>query len=338
MTGITRRTLLSGAAAGAAGGALGLSVRGAGAAGEITFVTPFGYLIGFAPVLYAASGGFFEAEGLSVTIQGGKGSAMAVQQVLSGQAAFSRTGGVDLMKAKAGQGAEIVSIATVTQASPLFMISPDSAPIDTAADMAGKTIGVISKGGLAENLLDMILKADGVDAAAVPREAVGNAPGAFGLVQAGRIDGYIASMGTVVKLKAAGEPVHSWNTDRYAPIPGQVYLAQESTVAQDPDLIRAFLRAVNGSMQALFAAEDLGPVIASIAAFEVIGIDDRETIAMELKAEMELYAAEGPENLLRNVPERWAKAAALMASVGLIPETDPATFYTNAFIDAVKGA
>ena len=55
-------------------GGLGLSVASldARAATSITFMTPFGYLIGFAPVLWAVTGGHFEKEGLKVDVQGGK--------------------------------------------------------------------------------------------------------------------------------------------------------------------------------------------------------------------------------------------------------------------------
>ncbi len=319
-------------------GGLGLSVASldARAATSITFMTPFGYLIGFAPVLWAVTGGHFEKEGLKVDVQGGKGSAQAVQQVLSGQAKFCRTGGVDLMRAVGGQGAPLKAIATVTQASPLFMISNSKKPIDGPNDMKGKTIGITSKGGLAENLLDMMLEDKGIKADTINREAVGNAPGAFALIEQGRIDAYIASMGTVVALEAAKQPVHSWNTDRYAPIPGQVYVAGTETIQKEPALIEAFLRAVNNSMNDLYSGKDLAPVIESFKTFKMRGIDDVKTAEKALRAEMELFAAEGKDNLLRNVPARWQKALDLMAKVGLAKAGDASQFYTNAFIDKAK--
>ena len=51
---------------------------------KITYLTPFGYLMGFAEAMYADTGGFFKKHGLDVTIEGGKGSAMSVQQVSAG--------------------------------------------------------------------------------------------------------------------------------------------------------------------------------------------------------------------------------------------------------------
>jgi hypothetical protein len=77
---IDRRAFIAGAAA-----ASQLLAQGASAQQlvKIRYLTPFGYLIGFAETLYADTGGFFAKQGLEVEIQGGRGSAMAVQQVIA---------------------------------------------------------------------------------------------------------------------------------------------------------------------------------------------------------------------------------------------------------------
>lgn len=303
---------------------------------DVTFVTPFGYLIGFAPVLYAVSGGYFKKHGLNVTVQGGKGSAVAVQQVLGNQAMFARTGGVDLLRAAHGKGAPVIAIATVTQASPLFVISAQSAPINGPEDMKGKTIGITSAGGLAENLLDMMLESAGIPAKSVAREAVGNAPGAFALIGQKRISAYIASMGTVVHLRESKQPIVAWNTDKFAPIPGQVYITRNEVIQKEPETVTAFLRAVNDSMNAIFDAKDLTPILESMRMFNMRELQDLKVAEIALRAEMELFAADGRENLLRNMPERWNGALDKLAKVGLLPPGDASKYYTNKFIDAVK--
>lgn len=336
---LTRRDALATLGAGAGAFALTMTIganRAGAAMKEINFITPFGYLIGFAPTLYAVSGGFFEKEGLDVTIQGGKGSAMAVQQVLAKQVAVSRTGGVDLIRAAHGQNAPIKSIATVTQSSPMFMISDEKAPINGPEDMKGKTIGVTSNGGLAENLLDMILEDAGIDSSTINREAVGNSPGAFGLIDQGKIDAYIASMGTVVKLQSDGLPIVSWNTDEFAPIPGQIYAAHNDVIAEDPETMLAFIKAVNNSMNALFEAEDLKPILESMRMFEIRDLADLDVAEKALRAEMNLYESEGRENLLRNMPERWQGAMDRMAKAGLVEPGDASKYYTNEFVDQAK--
>ncbi|MDA1101707.1 MAG: hypothetical protein O2967_22325, partial [Proteobacteria bacterium] len=147
----------------------------------------------------------------------------------------------------------------------------------------------------------------------------------------------MASMGTVGKLQAACEPIVAWNTDKYAPVPGQVYTAHSDMIANDPETITKFLRAVNNSMNALFAASDLMPALESMKMFKVRDLKNLETAELALRAEMELYAAEGKANLLRNMPARWQGAMDRMAKVGLFEGGDASKYYTNKFIDAVKG-
>ena len=121
--GTGRRDMLAGMGAAAAGGAMLIHARDARAQGmTMTYVAPFSFIMAFADVLHAEAGGFFEREGLKVTIEQARGSAMAVQQVIGGNALLSRTGGVDHIKAVAGQNAPLVSVGTIAQASPFFVI------------------------------------------------------------------------------------------------------------------------------------------------------------------------------------------------------------------------
>ncbi|MEJ0068945.1 MAG: ABC transporter substrate-binding protein [Pseudomonadota bacterium] len=102
---------------------------------------------------------------------GGRGSSQSVQQVLSGQALMSRTGGCrhhegDRQRGRAGgRGRDH------QPGSPFFVISKQTAPVRSPLDMQGKVIGVISKGGGSENLLDAMLAEKGIDPASVKRES-----------------------------------------------------------------------------------------------------------------------------------------------------------------------
>src|SRR4026207_113608 len=66
---------------------------------SFNFITPLNYLIGYAPSLNAQAGGHFRKEGLDVTILPGKGSAVAVQQVIAGRALYGRAAPPALAKA-----------------------------------------------------------------------------------------------------------------------------------------------------------------------------------------------------------------------------------------------
>ena len=168
---------------------------------KVKYLTPFGYLIGFGETMYADTGGFFAKEGLDVEIEGGRGSAMSVQQVMGGNVLLSRTGGTDHIKAYA-KDPSIVAIGEIFQRDIFYVISHADKPIRSAADLAGKTIGIVSPGGATENLLDMMLTSAGIPTTQTERQAVGNAPSAFELVKLGRIAAYIATSDTVFQLRS----------------------------------------------------------------------------------------------------------------------------------------
>lgn len=332
---IDRREMLSRTAAGVAVGATALSAGASSvlAAEKLTFVTPFRYLIAFSPVLNAHSGGHFKKQGFDSEVIGGNGSASALQQLIAGRAKFVRTGSVDIIKAVANQNVPLLAVSTIVQASTFNVVSAAGKPIKSPADMKGKTIGVVSVGGATENLLNMMLVRSGIDPKSVPRQRVGNSPGAFGLVKQGRIDAYIVSTGSVIALQKSGEKIHHWSTHKYAPIPSQVYACTRATAEKEPDTVVRFLRAVKGSV-AEISGGDKGKLLdRMLKDFNIIGAKRREITIASLEAEMTLWHTEGKENLLRNVPKLWANAQDLTAKVGIAKIDKIEQLYTNRFID-----
>ena len=336
--GIGRRTALAGL--GATGGAMLIRAQDARAQGvSMTYVAPFSFIMAFADVLHAEAGGFFEREGLKVAIEQARGSAMAVQQVIGGNALLSRTGGVDHIKAVAGQNAPLVSVGTIAQASPFFVISHADKPIRGPADMKGKTIGILSQGGATDNLLDIMLAQVGLKPEDVKKELAGNSPAGFALIERGRIDAYITSVGPVVALREQGAKAIFWNTDDHAPVPGQCYIASREQAAKNGDAVVRFLRAVRKSAEDMFADADLSRTLDRLAKFEIAEARDRRVAALTLKEDMKGWISRGRENMLRHGPAEWAKAVDLMAGVGIVPKGSDATkLYTNEFADlALKG-
>ncbi|MBL8697927.1 MAG: ABC transporter substrate-binding protein [Alphaproteobacteria bacterium] len=329
LTTLGRRGLLTGAAA----ACTLIRVRDARAQAAMTYVAPFSYIMAFADVLHAQAGGFFEREGLNVTIEQARGSAMAVQQVVGNNALLSRTGGVDHIKAVLGQNAPLVSVGTIAQASPFFVISHADKPIRSAADMKGKTIGILSQGGATDNLLDIMLVQAGLTKDDVKKELAGNSPAGFALIERGRIDAYITSVGPVVALREQGAKAVFWNTDDHAPVPGQCYIATREAAAKSPETVVKFLRAVRKSAEDMFADADLSRTLQRLEKFEIAEMKDRKVAALILKEDMKGWISRGRENILRNGVAEWAKAVEIMAKVGIVPAGDPSRLYTNEYVD-----
>lgn len=297
---------------------------------RVKYLTPFGFILGFAEVLYGQTGGFFAKEGLDVEVEGGRGSAMSVQQVTAGNVLLSRTGGTDLIKAYAREPS-IVAIGEIYQRDGFFVISHADKPIRTPADMAGKTMGIVSTGGATENLLDMMLAARDVPKADVKREAVGNAPTAFEFVKRGRIDGFIATSDTVFQLQTDKQPVLAWSTDTVAPVPGQVYLTSKATLDTETEALAKFLRGVQASLDAMEAQKaNLAPVLASMATkYEIAEARRPDKGASVLAYGLDTTFAAPRRDKLASNPRSWDSACTLMVKAGIIAEPRDRAFYDD---------
>lgn len=326
-----RRQLIAGAAALAAfGGARAQTME------KIRYLTPFGYLMGFADVMYTSSAGYFAKNGLDVDIQGGRGSAMSVQQIVAGNVLISRTGGTDLIKA-AVKDPSIVAFGEIYQRDIFHVISSQAKPIRTPADMRGKTIGVVSVGGATENLLDMMLAKAGVPKADVKRESVGNAPAAFEFIAQGRIDAYIATTDTVAQLKVDGKPIVAWSTDTVAPCPGQVYITSRKSIAERPETLARFLRAVHEGIGVMANAKDLSPVLASMTSkYEVFEASRPDKGLLVLQSTID---GERPpyRDKFASDPSGWRSAYELMVQAKIIEPVAKPDFFSDAIIKRAFG-
>lgn len=295
---------------------------------DITYITPFGYLIAFSEVMYADTGGFFEKNGLNVTIEGGRGSSMAVQQVTAGNALCSRTGGTDLIKAYASDPS-VVAVGEILQRDAFYLISSQDAPIESAADLAGKTIGIVSAAGATENILDMMLAATDIPKEDVARQVVGNAPTAFEFVKQGRIDAYIATDDTRFQLESDGQPILAWSTDDVALCPGQVYMTSRSQLEASHQNLANFLAGVHDSLGAMLEADDLEPIVDSMMQeYAVVEASRPDKGVSTLNNSLGNYKKSYAEDLGTS-EERWNSAYELMVKAGLIPELEERNFYDD---------
>ncbi|MFT8244871.1 ABC transporter substrate-binding protein [Roseomonas sp. BN140053] len=312
-----------------------LASRGARAqAGEkLTLITPFGFIVDFLEMMNAVAGEHLKRQGFDPVLLGGSGSAQAIQQVVTGQARMLRISGIDMMKAVSQANLPLISVATIYQAGGFYLISHKDKPLPDIAAVNGKRIGVVSVGGSTENFLDLMLRKGGFDPTATRREVVGNNPAALGLVQAGRIDGFIASTNVVEALTEQKAAFEAWPTDRYAPMPGQCYVVRRDTAEREGPLLVRTLKAMRGSAEELLAP-DVSPMIRRASReFEIPGIRNLPATVRTFEASRRAWLTEGRENLLRNVPALFANGAAELTDAGIARLPDPTILYTNRFVD-----
>jgi ABC-type nitrate/sulfonate/bicarbonate transport system substrate-binding protein len=332
----TRRHFLNNAAALAAGTLIcSPAVLRAQAREAVTVMTPFGFISDFIEMMNAVSGGHFAAQGLDVKLLGGQGTAQATQQLIAGQVAFIRAAAIDQMRAVAASGAPLVAFSTLYQGSTFHMVSLRDKPVKTAADLKGKTVGIVSVAGTTEIFLDLILAKAGLKKDDVKRETTGNSPGALQLVKQGRVDCFMCAINVVVTLQRMNEAIEVWNTDLYAPMPSQGYVTTQKFIDEKPETLTKIMRGLKASVDEMMT-QPLKPVFERAAKdFEIPGIKDIDTLVAVNDASREkLWLSEGRENLLRNVPRLWKSGADALRENGVADVKSIEALYTNRFIDA----
>ena len=306
--------------------------------GRMVFMTPMGFSLSFSTVMYGHTGGFFAAEGLDVRVEGGRGAAQPIQLASAGQIDAGRTGGANYMVARAENNAPVIAFATIAQVSPFFMISPASNPIVEPQDYVGQIVGMASLGGSMEATLDLMLRRNGIDPATVRRERVADTPAGFGLIEAGRLQGFFGNVSTTVRLLAqpgldiSAAPVRDG-------IPGQVYVATEAQLADRRAEFVAFMRGAYAAIQDMAErGDDLAPVIESMrTVYDIPGSQNTEVAVRDLAGNRDLWLANGAENALRNDPEQWAEAVELLIEAGSLSGQPGVELYTNDIWDAARG-
>jgi NitT/TauT family transport system substrate-binding protein len=317
----------------AAGAALGAGMLVPGAARaqaeKVTYLTPFGYLLNFFETMYADTGGFFGKNGIDVEIAGGRGSAMAVQQVAAGNVLVSRTGGTDLIKA-AVKEPSVIAIAEIFQRDLFHVVSAETKPVRTPKDFAGKTVGLSSRGGATENLLDMMLAQEGIAPGAVKREVTGDSPGAWEYVVQGRVDTFIVTQNQVSVLQQQKKPMLVWSIDRFAATPAQVYITSRKSLAERPDALAKFLRGVHDGLSALYKEKDYVKVIDSMLKKypDIAGVKTPDRGVSQVLEGLEAYRPAWRDKFASD-PAGWKTAYDLMLKAKIVEPASKPDFYTD---------
>ncbi len=139
---MNRRTFLGTAAAGVAAGAMPGFLRHAAAATPFAFQASWINDAEFAGYFIAIDEGLYAAEGLDVSYAPGGPDVIPESTLISGTADLTLTTPDTTVKAIVDQGAPFKIIGTQYQKNPIGIVSLAKAPINTPADLIGKTLAV----------------------------------------------------------------------------------------------------------------------------------------------------------------------------------------------------
>jgi NitT/TauT family transport system substrate-binding protein len=239
----TRRSLLKGGAAAIVGigTARILSFGPAEAAETVAIQEQLDWLMSNQQLgdVVAKRLGYFEEEGLNVTIVPGGPQFNGIPAVASGQAMMGNvSSSPHIMLARAG-GVPIKCIATGFQRHPFAYFSLPRNPIRTPADMRGKRIGTPQVSVI---LLRALLKANGIREDELEIVPIGSEPAPLltGQVDAmtfWETDPIVKPLGPdriVLRLWDAGVKLYA-----------SPYYVSDQTLKEQPDRVAAFIRAVS---------------------------------------------------------------------------------------------
>mgnify|MGYP002630990651 CR=1 FL=1 len=283
--------------------------------------------------------GYFKEQGINIDIRSGNGSSSAHRLVANGDSDFAY-GSCGAFINLASQGAELISVAVIdAMGSEAVLVRPD-AGVKTIADLRGKMLLTTSNAGV-NTFFPIVLEnagltADDINLTNVPDGALVSSylqgsGGAVGML--GGIDDKPAE----IQANGGEAPVIFPYSDFGVNQVGYCITARKEMVLNNPDLVKRFVAATIKSYKAAEADPDaavnaIGDIVGGTMNEDEGKAQSRAVLDVTLGL---LYSGANTDRKLGyNVPADWEDMVTLMKKYNdLDPKSDPASFYTNKFIE-----
>lgn len=290
---------------------------------------PMGYIPDpqYAPFYVAADKGYFAEAGFEVEFDYSfETDGMAL--VGANELPFALVGGDQVILARA-QGIPVVYVMEWFQRYPIAIVSKESAGIKTPADLAGRNVGLPGFFGTSYVGYAGLLFANGLEMADVNANDIG-----FNQVESLLTDQseavVVFANNEPVQLAARGEAINIINVADYIDMVSNGLITNEQTIAENPDLVQRFVKAmVRGLADTL--ADPEGAY--EISKKYVEGLDDSRMNVLE--ASLKIWEAD----LLGYTDDRsWDKTQEILLRMGLLdaPVADLDKAFTNEFVQNVE--
>jgi len=247
-----------------------------------------------APLYLGKEKGFFEAEGIDLDIQEGRGSAVTVQAVAAGSATFGYVDVPTMIKA-AAKGAPVKAVGVALQTSAMSVMGFSEKNIKTPKDIVGKTVAM-TPGDSMSQIWPLFLKKTGLQETQF-KTVSGDAQTKLNAVINGQADlllGYV--MDQNIKLQdAAHKPVTTIRfADHGVNLISSGIVANKDTLSSKADLVKRFLRATTKAMEEAEKNPEAA-VDATLKAQPKSG--QRDTMLVGLKLTTALYHTDDTKSL-----------------------------------------
>ena len=221
----------------------------------------------YAPQYVAVEEGYFEEEGLDLTLVTGFGADKVMAAVLSGDAEIGFMGAEASVYAfQEGANDPVVNFAQLTQRAGNFLVAREEMPDFKWEDLKGKNVLGGRKGGMPEMVFEYILKKQGIDP---EKDLEINQSIDFGSTAAAFSGGLgdfsveFEPSATALEKEGAGYVVASLGVDS-GYVPYTSYCAKSSYMEENPEVMQKFTNALQKGMDYVqsHTPEEIAKVIA----------------------------------------------------------------------------
>jgi NitT/TauT family transport system substrate-binding protein len=304
------------------------SESGNGSGGLTKISLPMGYIanIQFAPLYVAMQKGYFREAGLEVDLDY-RPETDGVALVGAGKLPFAVVSGEQVLLARA-QGLPVTYVAAWYQQYPVSLVSRSELQILIPQDLKGHKIGLPGLYGANYIGLLALLSEAKMSAKDVTLDSIGfNQVDLFAAGKQDIIVGYAAN--EPIQLKARGIAVTEIRVADYVQLASNGILANEKVIAENPELVRAFVGAfLKGLSDTIANPEEAFKLSASyIPNFANL---DAKVQRQVLDTSIEEWKASRPGY---SDPQAWENMQTVLLEAGLIKQKmDLSKAFTNEFV------
>ena len=243
-----------------------LAVLAGLAHGQSKPLRPFTFILDFlpygeyTPYFTALDKGWYREEGLDVKILRGAGSGDTIKRIAVGQGDAGSADFSAITGGRANEDIKVKAIAAYFRRPPHSVFVREGTGINSAKDLAGKTIA-ITPGNSHQTLFPLLAQLAGFNPDSVKWVTMDGAAMGPALIT-GRVDGAPFFANHEARLqKQAKAQGQSLKRISYADAGFDMYslviFAREDSIAKEPDVLKAFLRATLRGMRYAFAPANL---------------------------------------------------------------------------------
>ncbi|HET9913766.1 MAG TPA: ABC transporter substrate-binding protein [Anaerolineales bacterium] len=301
----------------------------ANGSGELTKVTvPMGYVpnIQFAPMYVAIAKGYFRDAGLDIELDY-KFETDGVALVGAGELPFAIVSGEQVLLART-QGLPVVYVGAWYQQYPVSVVAKSELEVLIPQDLKGKKIGLPGLFGANYVGLRALLSEARMSESDVTLDSIGfNQVDLFVAGEQDVIVGYTAN--EPIQLRARGIPITEIRVSDYVQLASNGILTSEKMIAENPEMVRAFVGAFLKGLADTIANPDEAFELSEtyIPNFADLDADLQKQI---LATSIEQWKA---DRLGYSDPQAWENMQDVLLEAGLIPGTiDLNKAFTNEFV------